>query len=48
MISRMGVINDTDHKDPTEEEIKKWQENPEELSKKVLMRQITLIMWSLI
>ena len=45
----MGIIKDRYGKDLTEaEEIKKrWQENTEELFKKVLMTQITMMMWSL-
>ena len=47
---RMGMIKDRKSKDLTEaEEIKKrWQEYTEELyKKKVLMTQITMMMWSL-
>jgi len=45
----MGIIKDRYGKDLTEaEEIKKrWQENTEELFKKVLMTQITMMVWSL-
>ena len=45
----MGIIKDRNGKDLTEaEEIKKrWQENTEELFKKVLMTQITMMVWSL-
>ena len=45
----MGIIEDRNGKDLTEaEEIKKrWQENTEELFKKVLMTQITMMVWSL-
>ena len=43
----MSMIKDRNVKDLTEaEEIKKWQEYTE-LFKKVLMIQITMIMWSL-
>ena len=46
---RMGTIKDRNGKDLTEaEEIKKrWEECTEELYKKVLMTQITMIVWSL-
>ena len=45
----MGIKKDRNGKDLTEaEEIKKqWQEYTEELDKKVLMNQITTMMWSL-
>ena len=45
----MGTIKDRNNKDLTEaEEIKKrWQEYIEELYKKVLMTQITTMVWSL-
>ena len=45
----MGTIKDRNSMDLTEaEEIKKrWQENTEELFKKVLMTQITMMVWSL-
>ena len=45
----MGTIKDKNSKDLTEaEEIKKrWQEYTEELYKKVLMTQITTMVWSL-
>ena len=48
--ARMGTIKDRNHKDLTEaEEIKKrWQEYTEELSKKILMTWITMMVWSLI
>ena len=47
--ARMGMIKDRNGKDLTEaEEIKKrWQEYIEELYKKVLMTQITTMVWSL-
>ena len=47
--ARMGTIKDRNHKDLTEaEEIKKrWQEYTEELSKKILMTWITMMVWSL-
>ena len=43
------MIKDRNGNDPTEpEEIKKkWQEYTEELYKKVLITQITTMMWSL-
>ena len=45
----MGMTKDTEGKDLTAaEEIKKrWQEYTEELYKKVLMAQITTVVWSL-
>ena len=45
----MGTIKDRNGKDLTEtEEIKKrWQEYTEELYKKVIMTQITTMVWSL-
>ena len=45
----MGILKDRYGKDLTEaEEIKKrWQKNTEELFKKVLMTQITMMVWSL-
>ena len=48
--ARMGTIKDRNHKDLTEaEEMKKrWQEYTEKYTKKVLMTQITMMMWSLI
>ena len=48
--ARMGTINIRNGKDLTEaEEIKKrWQEYTEELSKKILMTWITMMVWSLI
>ena len=44
----MGTIKDRNSKDLTEaEEIKKrWQEYTEELYKKVLMTQVTTMLWS--
>ena len=47
--SRMGIIKYRNGKDLTEaEEIKKrWQEYTEELYKKVIMTQITTMVWSL-
>ena len=47
--ARMGMIKDRNSKDLIEaEEIKKrWQEHPEELYKKILMTQITMMVWSL-
>ena len=47
--ARMGIKKDRNGKDLTEaEEFKKrWQEYTEELDKKVLMNQITTMMWSL-
>ena len=47
--ARMGTIKDRNSEDLTEaEEIKKrWQEYTEELKKKVLMTQITTMVWSL-
>ena len=46
---RMGTIKDRNGKDLTEaQDIKKrWQEYKEELYKKVLMIQITMMVWSL-
>ena len=46
---RMGTLKDRNGKDLTEaEEIKKrWQEYTEQLKKKVLMTQITTMVWSL-
>ena len=46
---RMGTIKDRNGKDLTEaQNIKKrWQEYKEELYKKVLMIQITMMVWSL-
>ena len=45
----MGSIKDRNGKDRTEaEEIRKrWQEYTEELYKKVLMTQITTMLWAL-
>ena len=47
--ARMGLIEDRNNKDLTEaDEIKKrWQEYTEELYIKVLMTQITMMVWSL-
>ena len=47
--AKMGTIKDRNGKDLTEtEEIKKrWQEYTEELYKKVIMTQITTMVWSL-
>ena len=46
----MGTVKDRNGKYLTEaEEIKKrWQEHTDELYKKVLMNQITMVVWSLI
>ena len=45
--AKMGTIKDRDSKDITEaEEIKKWQEY-QNCTKKVLMTQITTMVWSL-
>ena len=48
--ARVDTIKDRNGKDLTEaEEIKKrWQEYTEELSKKILMTWITMMVWSLI
>ena len=44
----MGTIKDRNGKDLKEEKIKKrWQEYTEGLSEKVLMTQITTMVWSL-
>ena len=45
----MGTIKDRNSMDLTEaEEIKKrWQEYTEELYKKIIMTQITMMLWSL-
>ena len=44
----MDTIKDKNGKDLTEaEEIKRWQEYREELYKKVLVTQITTMVWSL-
>ena len=45
----MGTIKDRIGMDLTEEEDikKRWQENTEELYKKILMTQIIMIVWSL-
>ena len=47
--SRMGRIKDRNSKDLIEaEEIKKrWQKNTQNCTKKVLMTQITVMLWSL-
>ena len=47
--AKMGTIKDWNGKDLTEaEDIKKrWQEYTEDLYKKVLMSQITTMVWSL-
>ena len=47
--AKMGSIKDRNGRDLTEEEDikKRWQENTEELYRKVLMTQITVMMWSL-
>ena len=47
--AKMGTIKDGNGMDLTEaEDIKKrWQEHTEELFKKILMTQITIMMWSL-
>ena len=47
--AKMGTIKDRNGMDLTEaEDIKKrWQEYTEELSKKILMTQTTMMMWSL-
>ena len=47
--ANMGTLKDRNSKDITEaEDIKKrWQEYSEELYKKVLMTQITMMVWSL-
>ena len=46
--AKMGSIKDRNGRDLTEaEHIKRWQEYTEELYKKVLMTQITTMMWSL-
>ena len=46
--AKMGTIKDRKYKSLTEtEEIKKWQEHTEELCKKVLMTQITMMVWLL-
>ena len=46
--AKMGTIKDRKGKNLTEtEEIKKWQEHTEGLCKKVLMTQITMMVWSL-
>ena len=46
--ARMGMIKDRNTKDLTEEIKKRWQEYTEELSKKILMTWITMMVWSLI
>ena len=47
--AKMGTVKDRNHINLTEaEEIKKrWQEYTEELYKKILMTQITMMVWSL-
>ena len=47
--AKMGSIKDRNGRDITEgEDIKKrWQEHTDELYKKVLMNQITMMVWSL-
>ena len=46
--AKIGTIKDRNGMDLTEEEIKKkWQEYTEELYKKILMTQITTMLWSL-
>ena len=47
--AKMGTIKDINGTDLTEaEDIKKrWQENTEELYKKILITQITTMMWTL-
>ena len=42
----LGTIKDRNHKDLTEAE-ERWQEYTENYTKKVLMTQITMMMWSL-
>ena len=46
--AKIGTVKDKNSKDLTEkEEIKKrWQEYTEEMYKKFLMAQITMMMWS--
>ena len=45
--ARMGTITDKNGKDLTEaEKIRKWQEYAE-VYKKILMAQITMLVWSL-
>ena len=41
----MGMINNKNGKDLTEAEEIKWEEYTEELYKKVLMTQITMMVW---
>ena len=44
----MGTINDRNDMDLTEaEDTKRWQEYTKELYKKILMTQITTMVWSL-
>ena len=45
----MGTIKDRNGKDLIEEEEikKRWQEYTEELYKKIIMTQITMMVWSL-
>ena len=47
--TKMGTIKDRNSMDLTEaEDIKRWQEYTEELhTKKILMTQVTMIVWSL-
>ena len=47
--AKMGTLKDRNSKDITEAEgiKKRWQEYSEELYKKVLMTQITMMVWSL-
>ena len=47
--AKMGTIKVRNDKDLTEAEeiIKRWEEYTEELIKKVLMTQITMMVWSL-
>ena len=47
--AKMGTLKDRNSKDITEAEgiKKRWQEYSEELYEKVLMTQITMMVWSL-
>ena len=47
--AKMGTIKDRNGKDLIEEEEikKRWQEYTEELYKKIIMTQITMMVWSL-
>ena len=45
--AKMSTIKDRNSKDLTEEIKKRWQEYIEELYKKLLMTQITMMVWSL-